>query len=69
MTVHSLRDRALLVTPIRLGLGFVWLFAARLSGALCQWGLPAPGLVGQDHASSRFSVPTTPPPRRSQSVS
>ena len=33
MTVHSLRDRALYVTPIRFGLGVVWLFAARLAGA------------------------------------
>jgi hypothetical protein len=33
MTVHSLRDRALWVTPIRLGLGLVWVLAARLAGA------------------------------------
>jgi hypothetical protein len=33
MTLHSLRDRALYVTPIRLVLGAVWLLAARLMGA------------------------------------
>lgn len=33
MTLHSLRDRALYVAPIRLGLGLVWLAAARLAGA------------------------------------
>jgi len=32
VTLHSLRDRALYVTPIRLGLGIVWLVAARLAG-------------------------------------
>lgn len=33
MTLHSLRDRALYVTPIRVGLGGVWLAAARFAGA------------------------------------
>jgi hypothetical protein len=33
MTLHSLRDRALYVTPIRLTLGLVWLVVARLIGA------------------------------------
>ena len=33
MTLHSLRDRALYVTPIRLVLGAVWLLAARIAGA------------------------------------
>ena len=33
MTLHSLRDRALYVTPIRVVLGVVWLGAARLAGA------------------------------------
>jgi hypothetical protein len=31
--LHSLRDRALLVAPVRLGLGVLWLGAARLTGA------------------------------------
>jgi hypothetical protein len=33
VTLHSLRNRALYVTPIRLGLGLVWVAAARLAGA------------------------------------
>jgi hypothetical protein len=33
VTLHSLRDRALLVTPIRLLLGVLWLIAARIAGA------------------------------------
>ena len=33
MTLHSLRDRALLVTPVRILLGAVWLVAARVAGA------------------------------------
>jgi hypothetical protein len=33
MTLHSLRDRALYVTPIRIALGALWLGAARLAGA------------------------------------
>jgi hypothetical protein len=33
MTLHSLRDRALYVTPIRIGLGGIWLVAARVAGA------------------------------------
>jgi hypothetical protein len=33
MTVHSIRDRALLVIPIRIALGLVWLAAAPLAGA------------------------------------
>jgi hypothetical protein len=32
MTLHSLRDRALYVTPIRVALGVVWLLASRLAG-------------------------------------
>jgi hypothetical protein len=39
VTLHSLRDRALYVTPIRLGLGVLWLGAARIAGA------PATGSV------------------------
>jgi hypothetical protein len=31
--LHSLRERALLVAPIRLGLGILWVLGARLSGA------------------------------------
>jgi hypothetical protein len=33
VTVHSLRTRTLLVIPIRLGLGLVWLLGARVAGA------------------------------------
>jgi hypothetical protein len=33
VTVHSLRTRTLLVAPIRLALGVVWLVAARLAGS------------------------------------
>ena len=33
MTLHSLRDRALYVTPIRVVLGGMWLGAARRAGA------------------------------------
>ena len=33
MTLHSLRDRALYVTPIRIALGVLWLGAARIAGA------------------------------------
>ena len=33
MTLHSLRDRALYVTPIRIVLGGVWLVAARIAGS------------------------------------
>jgi hypothetical protein len=33
VTLHSLRDRALFVTPIRLGLAVVWLAAARAAGS------------------------------------
>jgi hypothetical protein len=33
MTLHSLRDRALYVTPIRVVLGVVWLVAARIAGS------------------------------------
>jgi hypothetical protein len=32
VTLHSLRDRALYVTPIRVVLGVVWLVAARIAG-------------------------------------
>ena len=39
MTLHSLRDRALYVTPIRILLGALWLGAALLAGA------PATGTV------------------------
>jgi hypothetical protein len=33
LTVHSLRERTLLVIPIRIALGAVWLVAARLAGS------------------------------------
>jgi hypothetical protein len=33
MTLHSLRDRALCVAPIRLVLGALWLVAARIAGS------------------------------------
>ena len=33
MTLHSLRGRALYVTPIRVVLGVVWLVAARIAGS------------------------------------
>ena len=33
MRLHSLRDRALYVTPIRIALGVLWLGAARIAGA------------------------------------
>ena len=33
VTLHSLRDRALYVTPIRVALGVLWLGAARIAGA------------------------------------
>ena len=33
MTLHSLRDRALYVTPIRVVLGVMWLLAARIAGS------------------------------------
>jgi hypothetical protein len=33
ITLHSLRDRALFVTPIRLALAVFWLVASRLTGA------------------------------------
>jgi hypothetical protein len=33
VTVHSIRERALLVIPIRVALGLLWLVAARISGA------------------------------------
>jgi hypothetical protein len=39
MTLHSLRDRAIYVTPIRVALGAVWLVAARIAGS------PATGAV------------------------
>ena len=39
MTLHSLRDRALYVTPIRVALGGMWLGAAWIAGA------PATGAV------------------------
>ncbi|HST14490.1 MAG TPA: hypothetical protein VLJ44_06525 [Gaiellaceae bacterium] len=41
MTLHSLRDRALYVTPIRVVLGGVWLAAARLAGSPATGGLLA----------------------------
>jgi hypothetical protein len=41
LTVHSLRDRALYVTPIRLGLGLVWVLAARFAGAPAQGAMLA----------------------------
>ena len=50
MTVHSLRTRTLLVIPIRLGLGVLWLIGARLAGAgggpaLLAFGLGALGIA------------------------
>ena len=33
MTLHSLRVRTVLVAPIRIGLGVLWLLAARLAGS------------------------------------
>jgi hypothetical protein len=41
VTLHSLRDRALLVAPMRLGLGVLWVFGARLSGATATTSLLA----------------------------
>jgi hypothetical protein len=41
MTLHSLRDRALYVTPIRLTLGLVWFVVAREAGAPGTGGLLA----------------------------
>jgi hypothetical protein len=41
LTLHSLRDRSLYVAPIRLGLGVLWLAAARLAGAPSTGGLLA----------------------------
>ena len=50
MTVHSLRTRTLLVIPIRLLLGVVWLVGARLAGsgngpALLAFALGALGIA------------------------
>ena len=50
MTVHSLRTRALAVTPIRVGLGLLLLVAARAAGAangpaLLAFGLGALGIT------------------------
>lgn len=42
-TLHSLRGRALYVAPIRVGLGVVWLVAARLAGAPAAGALLAFG--------------------------
>jgi len=39
--LHSLRERALLVAPIRLVLGILWVFGARLSGATATTALLA----------------------------
>jgi hypothetical protein len=41
VTLHSLRERALLVAPIRLGLGGLWVLGARLSGATATTSLLA----------------------------
>ena len=41
MTLHSLRDRALYVTPIRLVLGVAWLGASRIAGTSGTGGLLA----------------------------
>lgn len=43
MTLHSLRDRALYVAPIRLALGIMWVAAARLLGAPATGALLAFG--------------------------
>ena len=40
MTLHSLRVRTVLVAPIRIGLGVLWLVVARLSGSA-----PAPAFI------------------------
>jgi hypothetical protein len=40
VTLHSLRERALLIAPIRVALGVVWLVVARLAGAA-----PAPAFI------------------------
>ena len=50
MTLHSLRERAVLVAPIRLGLGVIWLLLARVAGAgatpaLIAFSLGALGIV------------------------
>jgi hypothetical protein len=50
LTVHSVRGRTLLVIPVRLGLGVVWLVAARIAGAssgpaLVAFALGAAGLT------------------------
>jgi hypothetical protein len=50
LTVHSVRERTLLVIPIRLGLGVIWLVAARIGGAssgpaLVAFALGAAGLT------------------------
>jgi hypothetical protein len=40
VTLHSLRVRAMLVAPIRIGLGVLWLVVARLAGSA-----PAPAFI------------------------
>lgn len=40
MRLHSLRERALLIAPIRITLGVVWLVVARLAGSA-----PAPAFI------------------------
>ncbi len=41
MTLHSLRVRTLLVAPIRIGLGILWLLVARLAGSAAGPALAA----------------------------
>jgi len=37
LTLHSLRERALLIAPIRLALGVLWLVLARIAGAAAMF--------------------------------
>jgi hypothetical protein len=57
MTVHSARTRALAVTPIRVGLGLVWLVAARVAGAPSAGALLAFGGAAFVTAFSLFNDP------------
>jgi hypothetical protein len=57
VTVHSARDRALYVAPIRLALALVWLLAARAAGAPGAGALLAFGGGGFVTAFSLFNDP------------
>jgi hypothetical protein len=57
MTVHSARDRALWVTPIRVALGLAWLAAARLAGASASGAILAFGGGAFVTAFSLFNDP------------